>query len=189
MTNQSEGITRKIKMAAAVALLVAVVVPTKSGWRGRALAAADAGLKSGATAGGAAANVIYRSGPVVDSPSITIAGATVSSSSTPTTSAREAHVIWVFGTVSGTYTTCTAQAQTAPDGTTFLNLGGTAALTVTSGAVSAWDIYQQAPVTTGVTVTTPSSTAATGFGQLTNFKFACTAYGTSAPVTITVIYR
>ena len=193
MTNPSESITRKIKMAAAMALLVGVVVATKSGWRGRALVPPLAG--SGATGWGlpgpalAAANVIYRSGPVVDSPTITIAGATVTSSSTPTTSGREAHVIWVFGTVSGTYTSCTAQAQTAPDGATFLNLGGTAALTVTSGAVNAWDIYQQAPVTTGVTVTAPSSTAATGFGQLTNFKFACTGYGTSAPVTITVIYR
>ncbi len=26
-------------------------------------------------------------------------------------------------------------------------------------------------------------------GTLTNFKFACAAYGTSAPVTIAVIYR
>jgi hypothetical protein len=183
MTNQSEGITRKIKMAAAMALLVAVIVPAGSGPRGPALVATGSGLAA------PAANVIYRSGPVVDSPSITIAGATVSSSSTPTTAAREAHVIWVFGTVSGTYTSCTAQAQMAPDGATFLNLGGTAALTVTSGAVNAWDIYQQAPVTTGVTVTAPSSTAATGFGQLTNFKFACTGYGTSASVTVTVIYR
>jgi len=40
-----------------------------------------------------------------------------------------------------------------------------------------------------VTTATVSSTAALGFGQLTKFTFACSAYGTSAPVTVSVIYR
>ena len=71
----------------------------------------------------------------------------------------------------------------------FLNLGSAAAVTVTTNAVNAWDIYQQAPVTTGVTTTAVSSTAAAGFGQLTEYTFACSAYGTSAPVTITGIYK
>jgi hypothetical protein len=140
-------------------------------------------------AGGTPANVIYRSGVVVDTPTITIAGATATTTSTPTTAAREAHVLWQFGTVSGTYTTCTAQAKTTYDGVNFVNLGGTAALTVTSTTVNAWDIYQQAAASTGATVTAPSPTSGTGFGQATQFVFACTAYGTSAPVTVTVIYR
>jgi hypothetical protein len=43
--------------------------------------------------------------------------------------------------------------------------------------------------TTTVTSSTASSTAALGFGQLTKATFACTTYGTTAPVTITAIYR
>ena len=100
-----------------------------------------------------------------------------------------AHLTWVFGTVSGTYTGCTVQAKTSFDGTNLLNLGSAAAVTVDQNTVNAWDIYQQAPVTTGVTTTAVSSTAAAGFGQLTEYTFACSAYGTSAPVTITAIYK
>jgi len=137
----------------------------------------------------AAANVERVTGPVTDNPTVTITNGTATTSSTPTTAAKEAHVLWQFGTVTGTYTTCTAQTKTAYDGTNFVTLGGTAALTVTSNTVNAWDIYQQAPVTTGVTVTAPSAAAGTGFGQLTQFVFSCASYGTSAPVTVTVIYR
>jgi hypothetical protein len=126
---------------------------------------------------------------ILDNPILTIAGATITTSPTSTTGATTAHLTWVFGTVSGTYTGCTVQAKTSFDGATWLNLGSAAAVTVTTNAVNAWDIYQQAPVTTGVTTTTVSSTAAAGFGQLSEFTFACSAYGTSAPVTITAIYK
>ncbi|MFZ0961664.1 MAG: hypothetical protein WAO35_12225 [Terriglobia bacterium] len=126
---------------------------------------------------------------ILDNPLLTIAGATVTTSPTPITGATTAHVTWVFGTVSGTYTGCTVQAKTSFDGVNFLNLGSAAAVTVTSNAVNAWDIYQQAPVTTGVTTTTVSGTVAAGFGQLNEYTFACSAYGSSAPVTITAIYK
>ena len=128
-------------------------------------------------------------GYILDNPVLTIAGASKTTSPTSTIGDAMAHVTWVFGAVSGTYTTCTVQTKTSFDGTTFLNLGSAATVTVTSNAVNAWDIYQQAPVTTGVTTTAVSSTAAAGFGQLTKFVFACTGYGTSAPVTITAIYK
>ncbi len=128
-------------------------------------------------------------GYILDNPLLTIAGAGISTNPTSTTGATTAHVTWVFGTVSGTYTGCTVQAKTSFDGVNFLNLGSAAAVTVTTNAVNAWDIYQQAPVTTGVTTTAVSSTAAAGFGQLSEYTFACSAYGTSAPVTITAIYQ
>ncbi len=128
-------------------------------------------------------------GYILDNPYLTIAGAGTATNPTSTSGVSTAHVTWVFGTVSGTYTGCTVQAKTSFDGATFLNLGGAAAITVSSNAVNAWDIYQQAPVSTGVTTTTVSSTAAAGFGQLTEYAFACSAYGTSAPVTITGIYK
>ncbi len=138
----------------------------------------------------AAANVQPRPlGVITDAPAITIAGATADTAATPTTIAREAHVSFVFGTVMGTYSACTAQAKTTYDGTNYLTLGSAASITVTSSTVNVWDVLQQAPVTTGVTTTTPSSTAALGFGQLTKFTFACSSYGTSAPVTVTAIYR
>jgi len=140
--------------------------------------------------GGAAANVQQRpTGVVTDTPGITIASATADTTSTPTTSAREAQIQWTFGTVTGSYTTCTAQAKTTYDGTNYLTLGSAAALTVTTGTVNAWTILEQAP-TTSVTTSAVSSTAALGFGQRTKFTFACSgAYGTSAPVAVSVIYR
>ena len=128
-------------------------------------------------------------GYILDNPILTIAGATVTTTPTSTTGSTTAHLTWVFGTVSGTYSTCTVQAKTSFDGVTWLNLGTAASLTVTSNAVNAWDIYQQAPVTTGVTTTTVSNTVAAGFGQMSEYTFACAAYGTSAPVTITTIYK
>ena len=128
-------------------------------------------------------------GYILDNPLLTIAGASISTNPTSTAGAATAHVTWVFGTVSGTYTGCTVQAKTSFDGVNFLNLGGAAAVTVTGNTVNAWDIYQQAPVSTGVTTTTVSGAAASGFGQLTEYAFACSAYGTSAPVAITGIYK
>jgi hypothetical protein len=127
---------------------------------------------------------------VVDSPSITIAGATATTTATPSTGAHEAHIQWIFQTVSGSYGTCTAQMKTSYDGgTTWLTLGSAQSITVTSNTVNAWDIYQQAPSTSAVTNTSTSATAATGFGQQTEITFSCSSYGTSAPVTITAIYK
>jgi hypothetical protein len=128
-------------------------------------------------------------GYILDNPILTIAGATTTTNPTSTTGATTAHVTWVFGTVSGTYTSCTVQAKTSFDGVNWLNLGSAASATVATNAVNAWDIYQQAPVTTGVTTTTVSNSAAAGFGQWSEYTFACSAYGTSAPVTITAIYK
>ncbi len=128
-------------------------------------------------------------GYILDNPILTIAGATTTTNPTSTTGATTAHVTWVFGTVSGTYTSCTVQAKTSFDGVNWLNLGSAASVTVATNAVNAWDIYQQAPVTTGVTTTTVSNSAAAGFGQWSEYTFACSAYGSSAPVTITAIYK
>ena len=124
----------------------------------------------------------------VDTPTITIAGATADTSATPTTAAREAQINWTFGTVAGTYTTCTVQAKTSVDGANWLTLGTAASVTATTNSVNQWTLIEQAG-TTSVTTSTVSSTAALGFGQLTKFTFACSAYGTSAPVTVSVIYR
>lgn len=126
---------------------------------------------------------------ILDNPILTIAGATTTTNPTSVTGSTTAHVTWVFGTVAGTYTGCTVQARTSFDTVNWLTLGSAAAVTVTSNAVNAWDIYQQAPVTTGVTTTTVSGAAAAGFGQLSEYTFACSAYGTSAPVAITAIYK
>jgi hypothetical protein len=125
---------------------------------------------------------------VVDNPTISIAAATADTSSTPTTFAHEAQILWTFGTVSGTYSTCTVQLKTSYDGVNFLTLGSAVSVTATSNTVNAWTVIEQLG-TTSVTSSTASSTAALGFGQVTKGTFACTTYGTSAPVTITTIYR
>ncbi len=128
-------------------------------------------------------------GYILDNPFLTIAGAAITTNPTSITGVSTAHVTWVFGTVAGTYSTCTVQAKTSYDGANWLNLGGAAAVTVSSTAVNAWDLYQQAPASSGVTTTAVSSTAAPGFGQLIEYTFACSSYGSSAPVSITAIYK
>lgn len=136
-----------------------------------------------------AANVQPRPvGVIVDNPAITITNAAADTTATPTTSAREAQIEWTFGTVSGTYSTCTVQAKTSYDGSTWLTLGSAVTVAATTGANNAWTLIEQAG-TTSVTTSPVSSTAALGFGQLTKFTFACSSYGTAAPVTITAIYR
>ncbi len=129
-------------------------------------------------------------GVVVDRPTITITTATADTTATPSTSAREAHIQWKFGTVVGTYTTCTVQAKTSYDGgTTYLTFGSAVSVTVTSTTVNAWSLIGQTG-TTSVSTTAVSASAALGLGQLTKYTFACSAaYGTSAPVTVSVIYR
>ena len=136
------------------------------------------------------ANVQPRpTGVIVDTPAIAIASATTDTTATPTTSAHEAQIQWTFGTVTGSYSTCTVQAKTSYDGTNYLTLGAASSVTVSSNAVNAWTIIEQLG-TTSVTTSSVSSTAALGFGQLTKYTFACSGgYGTSAPVTVSVIYR
>jgi hypothetical protein len=121
-------------------------------------------------------------GAVVSSPTITITTTAADTTATPTSNAHEAQISWVFGTVVGSYTTCTVQAKTSFDGSNYLTLGSAATVTATTGTVNAWTILAQGP-TTSVTTSSVSSTAALGFGQLSKFSFACSgAYGTSAPV-------
>jgi len=135
------------------------------------------------------ANVQPRpTGVIVDTPTITIAGASATTTATPTSSAHEAQIQWNFGTVSGTYSTCTVQLKTSFDGTNWLTLGAAASVTVTSNTLNAWTVIEQLG-TTSVTTTTPSSSAAAGFGELTEAVFSCSTYGASAPVTISVVYR
>jgi len=125
---------------------------------------------------------------VLDSPSITIAAATATSSPTPTAGAHEAQIQWTFGTVTGSYGTCTVQAETSYDGSNYLTLGSAVSVTATSKTINAWTLIEQLG-TTSVTSSAVSSSAALGFGQITEFVFACSSYGTTAPVTISVIYR
>jgi hypothetical protein len=127
-------------------------------------------------------------GVVVDTPAITIGGATATTTATPTSTAHEAQIQWNFGTVSGTYSSCTVQAKTSFDGTNWLTLGSAASVTVSSNTLNAWTIIEQLG-TSSVTTSSPSSSAALGFAELTEFTFACSSYGTSAPVAISVIYR
>lgn len=138
----------------------------------------------------AAPNVQTRPlGVTSDTPALTIAAVTVDSVPTPSSNAREAEVQLTFGTVTGTYTTCTMQAKTTYDGTNYLTLGSGAAVTVTSNTVNAWTIIEQLGTTT-VTTSSVSSTAALGFGLNTKFTFNCSgAFGTTAPATLSVIYR
>jgi len=136
-----------------------------------------------------AANVQPRPvGAVTDTPAITISNASATTSATPTTGAREAQVQWTFGNVTGAYSSCTVQAKTSYDGTNYLTLGAPVTVTATNGAVNAWTIIEQLG-TNSVTTSAVSSTAALGFGQATAFTFACSGYGTAAPVNISVIYR
>ena len=147
----------------------------------------------------AATRITSDFGAVIETPTITITTATADTTAGPTTGATDAHIYWKFATVAGTYTTCTVQALTSYDGgANYVNLGGASALTVTTGTLNAWAIYEL-PLTgavafpadtTGVAVTPVSTNTGTGFGQLTKYTFACSgAYGTSAPVTVTVVYR
>jgi hypothetical protein len=136
-----------------------------------------------------AANVQPRPvGVVTDTPGITIASAAATTSATPTTSAHEAQVLWSFGTVSGTYTSCAVQAKTSYDGVNYLSFGSPVTVTATTGTLNAWTLIEQLG-TNSVTTSTASSTAALGFGQVTEFTFSCSSYGTAAPVSINVIYR
>jgi hypothetical protein len=128
---------------------------------------------------------------LIYNPTITIAGAPATSATQSTPGVSQAHIEFNFGTVAGSYGTCTVQAKTSYDGVNFLNLGTAASVTATTGTLNAWDICAQAANsgTLAVTVGAVSAAAALGFGQLTEYTFACSSYGTSAPATIRAIYR
>ena len=139
-------------------------------------------------AAGATSTRFPEFGYIEDNPVISITTATATSSVTSVSGVTTAHIEFNFATVAGSYGTCTVQPKTSFDGTNFLTLGSAASVTVSSNTVNVFDVYAQAP-TTSVT-TTPSSSAATGFGKVIEYTFACSgSYGTSAPVTITAIYK
>jgi len=125
---------------------------------------------------------------ITDSPTIAIAGAAATSGATPTAGAHRAEIQWAFGTVTGTYGSCTVQAKTTFDGANWLTLGSAASVTVSTGALNAWSVIEQLG-TTSVTTSAASSTAALSFGAQTEYVFACSSYGTSAPVALSVIYK
>jgi hypothetical protein len=148
---------------------------------------AGAGYAPGATA--MTANVQARpTGVVVDTPAITLGSGPATTTATPSSGAREAQVQWNFGTVSGSYSNCTVQANTSYDGVNYLALGAPAGVMVSSNTLNAWNVAEQLG-TTGVSTASVSAGAALGFGLLTEFTFSCSSYGTSAPVTVSVIYR
>lgn len=130
-------------------------------------------------------------GYLISNPTVTIAAGSATTTAQPTSGASLAHVEFDFGTVSGSYATCSVQAKTSYDGTNFLSLGSAASVTVSSNAINAWDIMAQVSnaSTPAVTVTAPSSTVAVGFGMLTEYVFSCSTYGASAPVSVTAIYK
>lgn len=117
---------------------------------------------------------------IVDTPTITIATATADTTWTSTVAAHQGTIRWKFGTVTGSYTGCTVQAKTGPDGTNFEALGSAQSVTVATGQLNEWVLFEPAS-------STPSTTAQ-GFGQATKFTFACSGYGISAPVSINVTY-
>ena len=125
---------------------------------------------------------------VSGSPAITITTTSATSATMGSRAAHEAQVQFAFGAVSGSYSTCTVQPKTSIDGTSFLTLGSAISITVSSNTVQAFTVIEQLG-TTSVTSGAASSTAALGFGILTEYTFSCSSYGTSAPVTITAIHR
>lgn len=117
---------------------------------------------------------------ITATPTITITTATADTTTTPTTGAHALLVQWKFGMVAGSYGTCTVQAKTSVDGTNFLTFGPATSVTVTSNNTATWSLNESTP-------TTASSTASTALGLNTKFTFNCSSFGTSAPVTISVV--
>jgi hypothetical protein len=176
-------------LSAFFALVIVALLSSGLATRGSGFALPEWRVPSPAFAlAGGAASIAPSRGAFVANPTITIAGTTADTATAPTTNQHEAQILWAFGTVSGTYSTCTVQTKTSFDGSNWLTLGSAATVTATSNTLNAWTILAQAP-TTSVTTSSVSSTAALGFGQISKFTFACSGYGTSAPATITVIYR
>lgn len=128
-------------------------------------------------------------GYILDNPTVTIAGAGVTTSVTSVSGVASAQLSWSFGTVGGSYSGCTVQANTSVDGVNWYTLGSAVSVSVSTNAVNAWTILAQGPTSSGVTTTTPSGSAATGFGEQISYTLACSGYGTRAPVTIKAIYK
>lgn len=124
---------------------------------------------------------------ITDAPTITIAAAPVQSSTTPTAGVAAVQIQMKFGTVVGSYTTCTAQLQTSMDnGTTWLTIGTAPTVTVTSNTVNTWVVFAEIG-STSVVVSAVSSTVALVFGNVSRLSFSCSGYGTSAPVSINTL--
>lgn len=135
---------------------------------------------------GLSAQVVVPFPTISDTPTIAnaaklIAGATVDTTDTQTAGAAQAETTWQFGTVVGSYTACTVQLNTSNDGVTFYKIGPAIPITVSTSANNAWTV-------TAPMGSSPSSTTAQSFFRLTKGTLACTGYGTSAPVTIRIVY-
>ncbi len=128
--------------------------------------------------------------PIVNAETFTLTGASgaYNTNLVPSTTAHEAVINLTFGTVTGSFTTCTAQLNTTIDGVNFLTLGSAQSITVTSNHVNAWTIIEQTG-TTSVTSGAVSATAALSFGQQSYLALACSAYGTTAPATLSITYK
>lgn len=113
-------------------------------------------------------------------PTITIASAQATSGAIQTYGAHELLVQFAFGTVAGSYTGCTVQANTSLDGTNYFTFGPATAITVASNTAPSWRLTEAAG-------SGSSTTAASALGLWTTFTFNCSAFGTSAPATISVI--
>lgn len=122
-----------------------------------------------------------------DDQSLTLLAASLDAVPTPSTGATRADIEVKFGTVSGTYTTCTVQLKTTYNGTDFLTIGTASSVTVTSNTINAFTIMGEAPVGTGVTNGAVSGTAALTIGRQVKITAACSGgYGTSAPFSYSI---
>lgn len=127
--------------------------------------------------------------PIVNTESLTMTGGTsYNTNLVPSTTAHEAVVNLTFGTVVGSFGTCTAQLNTTSDGVSFQTLGAAQSITITSNHINAWTIIEQTG-TTSVTSGAVSATVALSFGQQSYLALACSSYGTSAPATLSVTYK
>jgi hypothetical protein len=97
-----------------------------------------------------------------------------------TNAASRLNVEFDFGTVAGSYTTCTVQAYTTINGTSYLTIGTARSVTVSTSGIQAWAVDAG-------TSASVSSTASQSFGTLSFLELVCSGgYGTSAPVTVSI---
>lgn len=122
-----------------------------------------------------------------DDQSFTLLAVSQDTNPTPSTGSTRADVEIKYGTVVGSYTTCTAQLKTTYNGTDFLTIGTASSVTVTSNTVNTFTVMGQAPVTTGVTNGTVSASAALTIGRQVKITTACSgSYGTTAPYSFSI---
>lgn len=133
--------------------------------------------------------IIAAKAAVIDTPAIALTTGTADTTATPTSGMHTGQFTLVTGTVTGTYTTCTAQVKTAVDGANYLTLGSGVSVTISSNTTNAFEVIEQLG-TTSVTTSANSATVALGYGRLTKLTLACSgAYGTSAPMTVSANYH